>query len=134
MDEARIALWGSSFSGAQVVALAACDDRVRAVISNVPFASIGDVAYDDETKAFASMKSQILDRSGSGLADQQSEPMGPFNVVREEGSELPVFIDKPEAQTWFSQFQHAAGSTWKNTVTLRSCFMTEPKFAPRVYQ
>lgn len=38
IDRDRVALWGSSFSGGHVVALAAGDPRVAAVISQAPFA------------------------------------------------------------------------------------------------
>jgi dienelactone hydrolase len=37
IDPARIALWGSSFSGGHVIATAARDHRVAAVIAQVPF-------------------------------------------------------------------------------------------------
>jgi fermentation-respiration switch protein FrsA (DUF1100 family) len=37
VDPDRIALWGSSFSGGHVVATAAADQRIRAVVSQVPF-------------------------------------------------------------------------------------------------
>jgi uncharacterized protein len=38
VDPARIALWGSSFAGGHVVATAAADPQVAAVVSQVPFA------------------------------------------------------------------------------------------------
>jgi pimeloyl-ACP methyl ester carboxylesterase len=37
IDAARVALWGTSFSGGHVVALAAEDDAVAAVVSQAPF-------------------------------------------------------------------------------------------------
>jgi pimeloyl-ACP methyl ester carboxylesterase len=38
IDPARVALWGSSFSGGHVVAIAAEDVRIKAVIAQTPFA------------------------------------------------------------------------------------------------
>lgn len=38
LDSSRLALWGTSFSGGHVVRVAAEDGRVRAVVSQVPFA------------------------------------------------------------------------------------------------
>ena len=38
IDKARIALWGTSFSGGHVIAVAAEDSRIAAVISQTPFA------------------------------------------------------------------------------------------------
>jgi uncharacterized protein len=37
VDPERLALWGSSFSGGHVIAVAAEDNRLRAVVSQVPF-------------------------------------------------------------------------------------------------
>jgi cephalosporin-C deacetylase-like acetyl esterase len=42
VDARRIGIWGSSFSGGEVLVVAACDRRVAAVIANVPFASLPD--------------------------------------------------------------------------------------------
>lgn len=39
LDSDRIGLWGSSFSGANVLVVAALDRRVKAVVSQVPFIS-----------------------------------------------------------------------------------------------
>ena len=39
VDEARVALWGTSFSGGHVVRLASTDPQVAAVVSQVPMAS-----------------------------------------------------------------------------------------------
>src|SRR4051794_15610188 len=39
LDSDRIGLWGSSFSGANVLVVAAMDRRVKAVVSQVPFVS-----------------------------------------------------------------------------------------------
>ncbi|MEA2298142.1 MAG: uncharacterized protein QOF77_1078 [Solirubrobacteraceae bacterium] len=41
LDSSRIALWGTSFSGGHVVALAAVDHGIAAVVSQVPFAGLG---------------------------------------------------------------------------------------------
>lgn len=41
VDRDRIALWGTSFSGGHVAALAAQDTRVAAIVSQVPFSGIG---------------------------------------------------------------------------------------------
>src|SRR3712207_6570143 len=38
IDPARIALWGTSFSGGRVVALAARDPSIAAVVAQIPFA------------------------------------------------------------------------------------------------
>jgi dienelactone hydrolase len=41
LDARRVALWGTSFSGGHVAALAAEDTKIAAVISQVPYAGLG---------------------------------------------------------------------------------------------
>ncbi|CAN5226072.1 alpha/beta fold hydrolase [soil metagenome] len=41
VDAERVALWGTSFSGGHVAALAAADRRIAAVISQVPYSGVG---------------------------------------------------------------------------------------------
>ena len=40
VDADRLAIWGSSFSGGEVIVVAAADERVKAVVANVPLAGI----------------------------------------------------------------------------------------------
>ncbi len=131
VDPARIGLWGSSFSGGEVMVVAACDRRVAAVVANVPFATLSDGRSDDDD-AFEAIRANLLDESGNGLADAPGDSMGPFAVVQEDGNELPVFLDFPESRDWFLHNGRATGSRWLNQVTLRNCFGTTPAFDPGV--
>lgn len=133
VDSARIGIWGSSFSGGEVLAVAACDRRVAAVIANVPFASLPDTEQRlADSTAFERLRAALLDESGNGPADAAAEPMGPLAVVPEEGVELPAFLAFQEASEWFLRAGAAPGSGWHNRVTLRNCFGTEPPFDPGV--
>jgi dienelactone hydrolase len=62
IDPDRIALWGTSFSGGHVVALAAEDQRVAAVISQTPFAD-GTAALN------AAGPAQVLRMTVAGVLD-----------------------------------------------------------------
>ena len=126
----RIAIWGSSFSGAEVIAVAACDRRVKAVIANVPFASLPGVDYENAPDTFPAIRENLLDEDGSGLADVPGDVMGPFAVVEEESNELPVFLGNDEAAAWFLAFGKGAESRWENRVTIRNSFGTDPAFDP----
>jgi len=133
VDPSRIGIWGSSFSGGEVIVVGACDRRVRAVVANVPFASLPDTAQRlADPGAFAAIRAALLDESGGGPADAAGEAMGPLAVVAEEGVDLPPFLAFPEASEWFLRVGGAAGSGWQNRVTLRNCFGTVPAFDPGV--
>jgi dienelactone hydrolase len=62
IDPDRIALWGTSFSGGHVVALAAEDQRVAAVVSQTPFAD-GTAALN------AAGPAQVLRMTVAGVLD-----------------------------------------------------------------
>ncbi len=133
VDAKRIGIWGSSFSGGEVLVVAACDRRVAAVIANVPFASLPDT---DErlavAGAFEEMRAALLDESGSGPADAGGDPIGPLAVVVQEGVDLPPFLPFPEATQWFLEYGARASTTWQNRVTLRNLPSGPPAFDPGV--
>jgi len=128
----RIAIWGSSFSGGEVIVVAACDPRVKAVIANVPFACLPGVDYANAPDTFPAIRRNLLDEGGSGLADVPGDVMGPFAVVKEEGNELPVFLDNDEASAWFLAVGRLPESRWENRVTIRNSFGTDPAFDPGI--
>jgi fermentation-respiration switch protein FrsA (DUF1100 family) len=129
-DAGRIGIWGSSFSGGEAIVVGACDERVRAVVANVPFAALPGVDYRDTASRFEALRAALLDESGAGPADAGPPPTEPLAVVNEAGCGLPVFLPQPESEKWFLEQGRAAGSTWRNQVTLRNAFGTEPAFDP----
>lgn len=133
VDARRIGIWGSSFSGGEVLVVAACDRRVAAVIANVPFASLPDTAERIAGGgAFEAIRAALLDESGGGPADAEGEALGPFAVVAQDGVDLPPFLPFPEATGWFLHNGAERSATWRNRVTLRNCFGGEPAFDPGV--
>ncbi len=133
VDGERLAVWGSSFSGGEVLVVAAIDERVKAVIANVPFAGMS-VTQDREEAArqFAALKAALEDESGAGPADSQAPPIGPMAVIRPSGGdpEGAAFLPQPESTQWFEAVG-GPGSEWANTFTLRG-FSGEPRFDPAV--
>lgn len=132
VDADRLAVWGSSFSGGEVLLVGACDDRVRAVVANVPFAGLPGTEYGADTdERFEAMRASFLDETGGGLADRPGDPLGPMPVVNEPGTE-GGFLGQPESSDWFLDVGRRPGSTWRNEVTVRNAFGTDPAFDPGV--
>jgi fermentation-respiration switch protein FrsA (DUF1100 family) len=134
VDAGRIGIWGSSFSGGEVIMLGACDERVRAVVANAPFAALGgDTDYADTRARFEAIRAAFLDESGKGLADMWDTPaFGPLVVVEEEGVSLAAFLPQPESKEWFLRVGAAPGSHWRNEVTVRNSIGTDPLYDPGV--
>ncbi|NNE73778.1 MAG: alpha/beta fold hydrolase [Acidimicrobiales bacterium] len=129
VDAERLGLWGSSFSGGEVMVVGAIDRRAKAIVANVPWAGSGAEYAADSSAEFAALAAAFSDRSGAGLADIPSDSY-PFLVVQEPGVEGRAFLDQPEASEWFLSFGDDPESTWRNEVTIRNAFGTEPVFDP----
>ncbi len=132
VDGARLGIWGSSFSGGEVLVVGACDERVKAVVANVPLAGLPGVDYGDTRARFEAVRAMLLDESGRGLADTEGVVMGPVCVVPEPGVDLQPFLPQPESVEFFLQLGREQVATWQNRVTLRNAFGTEPQYDPGV--
>lgn len=136
VDSGRLGVWGSSYSGGEVLVVGACDRRVKAVVANVPFAGLPGVDYsdaDDVDTRFVRLRDAFLDESGTGPADREDLPVGPMAVVLEAGDDRPAFLPQPESSEYFLFFAEdgAEPTTWRNDVTVVS-MISEPLWDPGV--
>ncbi|KAA0232306.1 MAG: hypothetical protein JJLCMIEE_03560 [Acidimicrobiales bacterium] len=131
VDADRLALWGTSFSGGQVIVIGAIDKRVRAVVANVPFVGLAGSDYTRDEGRFASIRSAVSDLSGEGPADN-GDVMGPLALIEEEGVDVPVMFAGSDAARLFKEWAGDGDSTWQNRVTVQSAFGGEPAWDPGV--
>jgi len=131
VDAGRIGIWGSSFSGGEAIVVAACDERVKAAVANVPFAGFPGADYGDTRARYAAIREWVLGATGAEDPPEE-EVLGPFAVVEEEGNELPAYLPQPESSEWFLRLAGVPGSTWRNRITLRNAFIADPPFDPGV--
>lgn len=115
IDPARIGVWGTSYSGANVLMVAALDRRVRAVVAQVPlidgwetFGRMSGVAVRDALVAALIDERERLYAGGS----PQMMPV----VAPENG---PAALPGDESWQWF-QSHASQATTWRNEITLRS--------------
>jgi hypothetical protein len=132
VDADRMGVWGSSFSGGEVLVVGACDDRVGAVVANVPFAGMPGADDDPDGRRFSALRAAFLDDSGHSLADGPGDLLGPMPVVTEGDGGAVGFLAEPESAEWFLGAGGQPGSTWRNEVTLGNAFGTDPGFDPGV--
>ena len=113
VDPKRVALWGTSFSGGHVVAVAAADPAIAAVVSQAPFTNGPSVIA-------AGGVQQAMNLTVAGLRDV-------LNVLlRREPSYLPAVgrpgstavMTAPDAERDFALLD-PPGSTWENRVAGR---------------
>jgi uncharacterized protein len=112
IDPARLGLWGSSFSGGHALVVGAIDERVGAVVANVPFVGRPDQGRPDD---------DAFDRLAAGVREHVHPPdntVGPLPVVTEHGADGGAVLPQTEAAEWFLDEGRRAGARWQNRVLL----------------
>ena len=112
VDPDKIGIWGTSFSGGVVLAVAATDKRVGCVVSQVPFIS-GHHKYLQSKKPeqWERIKSKY---DADRLARSEGKPPATIAVVTDNPDKSAI-MKLPSAYTFFTSVE-----SWENKVTLRS--------------
>lgn len=129
VDAQRIGIWGSSFSGGEVLVVGACDSRVKAIVANVPLAGFDGVDYSDTQIVYQAMRDSLLDESGNGLADKIESQLGPVQIVKENGVD-EVLLGQAESADWYLGEGNTPGSFWLNAATLVNCLGEDSLWDP----
>jgi fermentation-respiration switch protein FrsA (DUF1100 family) len=123
IDPDRIGLWGSSFSGGHVIVTAAKDQRVRAVVSQVPFTDGLSVLRRVPIR-------NSLRLTVAGLRDQLRAALRrpPVYVPAVGPPGSLAAMTAPEAEPGFAAMT-APDSTWVNRFTPR-VMLQVPRYRP----
>ncbi len=129
VDERRIGVWGSSYSGAHVLVVAAIDRRVKCVVSQVPLISgwrnvrrliRADMLAPTRTLFDEDRRQRYAGNSPAMIPVVSDDPLQPCAL--------------PTADSW--QWMTTTGSSrapaWRNEVTLRSVEMFS-EYEPGTY-
>jgi hypothetical protein len=118
VDSERVGIWGTSYTGGTVLAVAAVDRRVKAVVSQVPFVNgfknTQQFLRLSEFPDFVAMLDEDRARRMTG------EPSRYIKVTTDDPNEPAAF---PGLRThhYFNDFaKQVKGLKWENKVTLRS--------------
>ena len=116
-DAGRIAVWGSSYSGGHVLAVAAIDRRVKCVVSQVPAIS-GSQGFRRLVRAdIIAGLNAMLAQDRRDRAEGKAPAMVP--VVDENPAAMSA-LPTADSYTWFTQTQRSRAPSWRNEVTLRT--------------
>lgn len=127
-DPARIGVWGSSYSGAHVIVVAAWDRRVKCAVAQVPL-----VAGHDNVRRLV-RADRIADLQKMFAEDRrarlQGKPPMRLPVVAAEGEMCA--LPTPDSFSWMVEQGKKHAPSWKNEVTLHSVEMFT-EYEPAAY-
>jgi len=129
IDAARMALWGTSFSGGEVAVIAALDDGYRAVVANVPFTGYPGVDYTADPGRIEAIRGALETADGTGPADG-GDVMGPLALIEEDGYDGMVMFAGSNAGAVFAAGAEGGASSWQNRVSVQSAFSGDPMWDP----
>jgi pimeloyl-ACP methyl ester carboxylesterase len=115
VDSSRIAVWGDSYSSGASLVVAALDDRVAALVVQVP-ALGAEVPPDDPDGSLREAIEQTV-RSGS-VEPTADEIRGPMPVVWDVQERRPSALKPETAFRWFNGYGTRTGTNWTNEVTV----------------
>jgi uncharacterized protein len=117
VDEQRIGIWGSSYSGGHVMVVGAIDRRVQCVACQVPLVSGHENARALVRADFIAGFREMFDADRA--ARYRGEPPAMVPVVDEDPL-APSALPTPDSWAWFSETAETRATSWRNEVTLRS--------------
>ncbi|AKU09820.1 alpha/beta hydrolase [Haloferax gibbonsii] len=120
VDGDRIGVWGSSYSGGHALTVGALENRVSAVVSQVP---VTDGYHNVRRLVRADIMGQFQDQFDQDrLARFQGEDPAMVPVVSEDlmgDAALPT----QDSYEWFTETKEERAPNWENQVTLKTVEM-----------
>jgi pimeloyl-ACP methyl ester carboxylesterase len=115
IDPDRIAVWGDSLSAGAACVAAAIDERIGAVLAQVPAFGPSEPPADADGKLFQGLRSKVLSPDVLGCG---GPVQGPLPVVSSDQVRQPSALKPLTAFRWFIEYGGALDSNWVNDVTL----------------
>ena len=113
LDKSRVAVWGDSFSAGQVLVVGACDDRVKAIVSQTCACGPTMPPQDPDGTLFAAVKT-TFDNGNVSIPDAVT---GPLPVVSFDQHGTLSLLTPISAYRWFIEYGGRHGTRWENWVT-----------------
>lgn len=115
IDDNKIGIWGTSYSGGHVLHIGAVDRRVKAVVAQVP-------TINGRKGAERKMGRKKFEQFLNNLTNYRTEryvtgQRKMYPVVAEDGVAAQPH---PDAYKWFTETAETVAPSWKNEITLES--------------
>lgn len=120
IDRERIGVWGTSYSGGEVLVVGALDRRVKAVVAQAPATRLFEAMQRTVGEAFFPGLLAALDAEREGRF--KGNPPGMIPVVTKDPT-VPAVLPQAESWEWFTKTAQLRAPSWRNEVTLRTINM-----------
>lgn len=114
VDTSKIGLWGSSYTGGEVIAIGAIDERVKAIVAQCPVCGEKPPAIPPNAENFERFRDILLEGDISGTPETT---VGPIPVVSFDQASTPSILQPIQAFRWFIDYGGRPGTRWVNSVT-----------------
>ena len=114
LDPERLALWGDSYTGGQVVVVSACDERAKVVVAQCRVFGAAVPEIRPSAEILSVIKATLLTGDVSGTPETTT---GPLPVVSPDQQGSPSLLASIQAFRWFIDSGGRPGSGWLNRVT-----------------
>lgn len=114
IDADAMALWGDSYSAAEVIVVGAVDERPAAVIAQIPAMGAHPPPPDPDGSLFAALRNTLL---RGPIDDQPADTTGPLPVVSADQMATPSLLTPIQAFRWFIEYGGRHGTGWENRAT-----------------
>jgi len=114
IDPERVGLWGDSYTGGQVVLVAACDERAKVIVAQCPTFGPAVPSLVPSAEHLALIKTTLLTGDITGTPETTT---GPLPVVSHDQLGTPSLLAPIQAFRWFIDYGGRPGSGWVNRVT-----------------
>ena len=114
VDPERIALWGDSYTGGEVIVVGAIEQRVKAIVAQTPVFGAEPPEVEPSRANFDIIKETLL---GGDVGGSPETTVGPMPVVSFDQAGTPSLLKPIQAFRWFIDYGGRAGTRWINSVT-----------------
>jgi hypothetical protein len=109
-----IGLWGDSFSAPVTLVVASVDQRVTAVVAQVPATGTAPAPADPDGSIFEALRETLLH---GDIAGDPGDSKGPLPVVSSDQAGTPSLLTPIQAYRWFIDYGGRFGTGWENSAT-----------------
>lgn len=114
IDSEAIAIWGDSYSAAEVIVVGAVDERPAAVVAQIPAIGPHLPPPDPDGVLFSALRDTVRDGPVDG---GPQDTTGPLPVVSADQLHTPSLLTPVQAFRWFIEYGGRHGTGWENRVT-----------------